>query len=78
MRTWSMRIVTYLIEYLGEFEFIFKTILNYKSGDQMVLLMQKIRHRTFKPSWYNVRWLSQSHIGVTNGYSDLCKSVCRF
>ncbi len=30
-----MRIVTYLIEYLGEFEFIFETILDYESGDQM-------------------------------------------
>jgi hypothetical protein len=27
--------VTYLIEYLGEFEFIFKTVLGYVSGDQM-------------------------------------------
>jgi hypothetical protein len=35
MRTLSMRIVTYLIEYLGEFEFVFKTILDYESGDQM-------------------------------------------
>jgi hypothetical protein len=35
MRTLSMCIVTYLIEYLGEFEFIFKTILDYESGDQM-------------------------------------------
>ncbi len=35
MRTLSMRIVTYLIEYLGEFEFIFETILDYESGDQM-------------------------------------------
>ena len=26
MRTLSMRIVTYLIEYLGEFEFIFETM----------------------------------------------------
>ncbi len=33
--TLSMRIVTYLIEYLGEFEFIFETILDYESGDQM-------------------------------------------
>jgi hypothetical protein len=41
MRTLSMRIVTYLIEYLGEFEFIFETILDYESGDQMGLLMQK-------------------------------------
>ncbi len=35
MRTLTMRIVTYLIEYLGEFEFIFKIILDYYSGDQM-------------------------------------------
>jgi hypothetical protein len=35
MRTLSKRIVTYLIEYLGEFEFIFETILHYESGDQM-------------------------------------------
>jgi hypothetical protein len=27
--------VTYLIEYLGEFKFIFKTVLGYVSGDQM-------------------------------------------
>jgi hypothetical protein len=31
----SMRIATYLFEYLGEFEFIFETILDYESGDQM-------------------------------------------
>jgi hypothetical protein len=35
MLTLSKRIVTYLIEYLGEFEFIFETILDYESGDQM-------------------------------------------
>jgi hypothetical protein len=35
LRTLSMRIVTYLIEYLGEFELIFETILDYESGDQM-------------------------------------------
>ncbi len=31
----SIRITTYLIEYLGEFEFIFETILDYESVDQM-------------------------------------------
>ncbi len=31
----SLRIVTYLIEYIGEFEFIFKTVLGYVSGGQM-------------------------------------------
>jgi hypothetical protein len=30
-----MRIVTYLIEYLDELKFIFETILDYESGDQM-------------------------------------------
>ncbi len=30
-----MRIATYLMEYLGEFEFIFETVLGYVSGDQM-------------------------------------------
>ena len=35
MSTLSMRIVTYLIEYLGEFEFIFEIILDYESGDQV-------------------------------------------
>ncbi len=35
MRSLSMRIVTYLIKYLGEFKFIFETILDYESGDQM-------------------------------------------
>jgi hypothetical protein len=33
--TLSMRIVTYLIKYLGKFESIFKTILDYESGDLM-------------------------------------------
>ncbi len=27
--------MTYFIEYLGEFEFIFETVLGYVSGDQM-------------------------------------------
>ncbi len=35
MRALSMHIVTYLIKYLGKFELIFKTILDYESGDQM-------------------------------------------
>ncbi len=35
MSTLSMRIVTYVIKYLGEFEFISETILDYESVDQM-------------------------------------------
>jgi hypothetical protein len=31
----SIRIVTYLIEYLGKFELIFETILDYESKDQI-------------------------------------------
>ncbi len=34
-RRLSMCLVTYLIEYLGEFEFIFETVLDYESRDQM-------------------------------------------
>ncbi len=35
MRTLSKRTMTYLIEYLGEFKFIFETILDYESRDQI-------------------------------------------
>ncbi len=35
MRTLRMRIVIFLIKYLGEFELIFETILDYESGNQM-------------------------------------------
>jgi hypothetical protein len=45
----------YKFDYLDEFEFIVETYLGYESGDQMVLLMAKIRGKisckyTFKPS----------------------------
>jgi hypothetical protein len=40
-----MRIVTYLIEYLGKFEFIFETILDYESRDQMGSFDAKKRHQ---------------------------------
>ncbi len=45
MSTLSMHIVTYLIEYLGKFKFIFETILDYESGGQMGPLDEKNRHR---------------------------------
>ncbi len=45
MRTLSKRIATYLIEYLGEFKFIFETILDSESGDQMGSFDEKNRHR---------------------------------
>jgi hypothetical protein len=35
MRTLRMRIMTYLIEYLGKIEFILEAILDCESGDQM-------------------------------------------
>jgi hypothetical protein len=37
--------VTYLIEYLGEFEFIFETVLGYVSGDQIGYFEAKKRSR---------------------------------
>ncbi len=45
MSTLSMRIVTYFIEYLRKFEFIFETILDNKSGDQIGSFDEKKRHR---------------------------------
>jgi hypothetical protein len=40
-----MRLVTYLIEYLGKFEFIFETVLDYESRDQMGSFEAKKRSR---------------------------------
>ncbi len=40
-----MRIVTYLIDYLGEFQFRFETILDYESWNQMSSFGAK------KPPW---------------------------
>jgi hypothetical protein len=37
--------VTYLIEYLGEIDFIFETILDYESVDQIDSFDAKNRHR---------------------------------
>ncbi len=37
--------MTYLIEYLSEFEYIFETIRDYESGEKWVLLMQENRRR---------------------------------
>jgi hypothetical protein len=51
-----MRIVTYVIKYLGKFEFIFETILDYESGDQMGSFDKKPPSKisclgTFKAMW---------------------------
>ncbi len=43
MRTLSKRIMIYLNEYLGEFEFIFETILDYESRTRCAHLMPKNR-----------------------------------
>jgi hypothetical protein len=45
MRKLSMSIMTYLIEYLGEFKLILETILEYESGTQMGSFDAKNRHR---------------------------------
>ncbi len=55
MRTLSKRIVTYLIEYLCEFEFTFKTILDYESGNQMGSVDAKNSHRK-SHAWAPLRY----------------------
>ncbi len=55
--------MTYLIEYLGEFEFIFETVLGCVSGDQMGYFEYKkteskiSRLGTFNVSTYQTRYL---------------------
>ncbi len=64
MSTLSMRIVTYLIEYLGEFEFIFEFILDYESGDQVGSFDAKNRHRkshAWAPLKYAIFLLSAAY-----------------
>jgi hypothetical protein len=57
MHILSKRIVTYLIEYLGEFEFIFETILDYESRDKMGSFDAKNRHRK-SHAWAPLKGLS--------------------
>ncbi len=49
-----MRKITYLIEYLDEFKFIFETILDYESGNQMGSFDAKNRHRKSR-AWAPLR-----------------------
>ncbi len=66
----SLRIVTYLIEYLGEFEFVFETVLGYVSGGQMGSFEAKktkskiSRLGTFNPNQNGVRALLKKN-GLT-------------
>jgi hypothetical protein len=68
MRTLSIPIVTYLIEYLGEFEFIYETILYYESGDQMGYFDAKKPPSkisclgTFKRYYYNRKHFCKMYI----------------
>jgi hypothetical protein len=66
--------VTYLIECLGEFKFIFETVLGYVSGDQMGYFEGKkteskiSRLGTFKGTvardfWTLVFFMNQPHMG---------------
>ncbi len=43
--------MTYLIEYLGEFEFIFETVLGYVSGDQMGSFEAKKKQSRKSHAW---------------------------
>jgi hypothetical protein len=77
-----MRKVIYLIEYLGEFEFIFETILDYESGDQLgsfdVIKTSKISSLgTFK-QWYRYFWLSLKRYCIKRPGSHGCVLICSF
>jgi hypothetical protein len=70
MSTLSMRRVSYLIKYLGEFEFICVTILDYDQGTRWVLLLQKKPPSkisclgTFKR--FDRPWLGESPADINN------------
>jgi hypothetical protein len=63
-----MPIVTYLIEYLCEFKFIFETILGYESGDQMGSFDAKIRHRKSQ-AWAPLIWKYHRLTQFSNRFS---------
>jgi hypothetical protein len=64
--------LTYLIEYLGEFEFIFETVLGYVSGDQMGYFEAKKTESkisllgTFKLNYVQLKILATNVPGVTS------------
>jgi hypothetical protein len=62
--------MTYVIEYLGEFEFIFETVLDYESGDQMGTFDAKNRHRK------SHAWAPLGHYQIPNDKAIL--TVCSF
>jgi hypothetical protein len=61
--------VTYLIEYLGEFEFIFQIVLVYVSGDQMGSFEAKKRSRK-SHAWAPLSWVVFS--AVVSGLITSC------
>ncbi len=72
MSTFSMRIETYLIEYLDKFEFIFETILDYESGDQMGTFdAKKPPSKISCLGTFKFR-NSDAHVLEANGIRDLC------
>ncbi len=73
MLTLSMRIVTYLLEYLGEFKVIFKTILDYESGDQMGSFDAKKRHR-ISHAWAPLRVQSKQRVSSKFSLHHHCVS----
>ncbi len=57
--------MTYLIEYLGEFEFIFEIILAYESGDQMGSFDAKKSHAWAPLSnWYGWTTFCSNHTSL--------------
>jgi hypothetical protein len=81
MRTLSKRKVIYLIEYLGEFKFIFETILDYESGDQMGSFDAKNRHRkshswaplrTYNPDVFSKDWRNLNNFFLQTVLWSVC------
>jgi hypothetical protein len=78
MRTLSKRIVTFLIEYLGEFEFIFKTILDYDSGDQMCSSHAKKNRRRKSYAWAHLNSGCGKQINQCCSFQNRKMSSCSY
>ncbi len=62
--------MTYLIEYLGEFEFIFETVLGYVSGDQLGTFKMALCRSVLENGLYRVGKLWKVNVSVTECIAD--------
>ncbi len=66
--------MTYLIEYLGEFKFIFETVLGYVSGDQMGSFEAKKRSRK-SHAWAPLK-VHHHESGIVLAFKQQFKGIC--